>query len=170
MSDLEPASELTPTFERRDHILAVGCAGEFHPGATDDIGALWGRFVPRINEIPGRVGTATYGICCLPEAGPHEPERFTYVAAVEVESLNDIPNGMTGLELPAHEYAVFTYTRGVGPELPKAMQHIFGEWLPNSDFELDGADFEYYGDAFDPTTLSGTILIYLPIKRRQSSG
>jgi len=169
MSDQIVASELTPTFERRERILAVGCAGEFPPGATEDIGALWDRFVPRMAEIPEQVGTATYGICCLPEEGQREPERFTYVAAVEVENLNNIPEGMTGIELPAHEYAVFAYKGGVGPELPKAMQYIFGDWLPSSEYELDGADFEYYDDDFDPATLSGTILIYVPIKPRQDS-
>jgi AraC family transcriptional regulator len=160
---------MVPTFEQRERILAVGCAGEFHPGATEDIGALWDRFVPQMADIPGRVGAATYGICCQPEEGQQEPGRFTYIAAVEVENLNGIPDGMTGIELPAHEYAVFAYSDGIGPELPKAMEYIFGEWLPSSEYELDGTDFEYYGDDFDPATLSGTILIYLPIKRRQGS-
>ncbi len=166
MRENPKAESLNVTFRQRAALLAIGCAGEFAPGATSDIGQLWSRFAPRIAEVPNQLGTATYGICCLPEEGPRDPDRFTYVAAVEVTSLDDIPEGMIGVTLPAHEYAVFAYDGGIGPNLPRMVQTIFGEWLPNSEFEQDGADFEYYDDAFDPHTGMGTFYIYVPIKPR----
>ncbi len=165
MSEPQTTPPITPSFEHRDAFCAVGMPGEFRPGATADIGALWQRFVPRMDEIGNRVGSATYGICCLPEEGPRDPENFTYLAAVAVADLDSIPAGMTGVEVPARDYAVFTYDGGIGPELPKTMQYIFGEWLPGSGFELDGADFEYYDDRFDPETNTGTFFICLPVRR-----
>jgi AraC-like DNA-binding protein len=45
-----------------------------------------GELYARIKDIRGRVGTATYGICCQPEEAPCDPDRFTYIAAIEVDS------------------------------------------------------------------------------------
>ena len=153
-----------PAFERRDAFLAVGCAGEFRPGATADIGALWARFAPRMGEIVGRVGAATYGLC-LPSDDP-ERDTFTYVAAVAVDALDAIPDGMVGVQVPAADYAVFSHDGGIGLELPRTMDYIFGEWLPASAFEADGIDFEYYDQRFDPQTGTGTFFIHVPIRRR----
>ena len=165
MSDMPRTTILKPTFKKRDSFFVVGCSGEFLPGATGDIGQLWGQFSPRITEIPDRVGTATYGICCQLDEKSLDPDQFTYLAAIETSSLDNIPEGMIGIELPAREFAVFTYDGGIGPELPKTMQVIFGDWLPNSEFELDGEDFEYYDDQFDGRTGTGRFYIYVPIKR-----
>lgn len=166
MSNAPVAVSRTPEFKKVDTILAIGCAGEFKPGATQEIGGLWQRFVPRMAEITNVIGPETYGICCLPEEGERDPEHFTYVAALAVTDLDHIPDGMTGVTLPAHEYAVFAYDGGIGPELPKAVRYIFGEWLPQSGYELDGPDFEYYDDQFDPQSDTGRFFIYLPVKRK----
>lgn len=69
MTDLDALDRPVPSFRYHRRLLAVGCPGEFRPGATGDIGRLWERFVPRIDEIPARAGTAAYGICCLPDEG-----------------------------------------------------------------------------------------------------
>jgi AraC family transcriptional regulator len=168
MSKISSTIKLSPSFKKLEGFLAIGCSGEFLPGATNDIGQLWENFTPRIRDIHGRVGTATYGICSQPEEPPCDPDRFTYIAAIEVDSLDDIPERMTGIELPAREYAIFAYDGGVSPELPRTMQAIFGEWLPSSEFELDGADFEYYDDEFDPQSGTGRFYIYVPIKRKET--
>ena len=169
MNDLSKPIKVEPAFETREGFLAVGSAGEFQPGATYDIGAHWGRFAPRIPEIRHRVGNATYGICCLPGEGERDPERFTYVAAVEVDSLDDIPEGMTGVRMPKRDYAVFAYDGGIGPNLRKMVQYIFGEWLPSSGYEQEGADFEYYDDRFDPESGRGTFYICVPVRKKSGS-
>lgn len=165
MSDVAPVA-VVPRFESLPAFLAIGCAGEFHPHATQAIGQLWGRFAPRMHEVRNRTGNATYGICCPPEDGQRDSDHFTYVAAVGVSSLENIPDGMTGVEMPAREYAVFAYDGGIGPRLPQTLQYIFGEWLPNSGYELAGADFEYYDNRFDPVSGQGTFFIYVPVTRK----
>lgn len=159
--------ELNPTIETRPGFRAVGIAEDFRPsaGATQDIGQLWQRFAPQIDSVPHRVGEDTFGIC-VPDPGRKagDEETFTYMAAVAVERLEDIPQGMTGIEIPGKTYAVFAYDGGIGPELPRTMGSIFGSWLPNSDYEADGADFEHYTDEFDPVTGTGTFYICVPIR------
>ena len=155
---------LTPTFEDRDRFFAIGAAGDFTPGASAEIGMLWSQFAPRMGEIGARVGEHTYGLCLLPAEGERDDGKFTYVASVEVSTLDDVPEGMIGVEMPAKRYAVFAYEGGIGPQLGQAMQYIFGHWLPNSEYALDGADFEYYDERFDAATGTGIFLIYVPVR------
>ena len=74
---------------------------------------------------------------------------------------------MVGGHVPARNYAVFEYSDGVGPALPRTLQYSFGEWLAGSKFEADGPDFEYYDEKFDPPTGTGTFYIYVPIRETQ---
>ncbi len=164
MSDLAWTAPPPPIYVELDAFLALGMADEFLPGQGTQIGALWSRFVPRIGEITGRVGTHTYGICC-PLEDVRECDRFSYVAAVQVRSLAAIPDGMTGVSMPASRCAVFSHTLGLGPALQQTMRYIFGEWLPASGHESAAPDFEYYDDRFDPATGTGELLIYVPIAR-----
>ncbi len=85
-----------------------------------------------------RVGAATYGLC-LPSDDP-ERDTFTYVAAVAVDALDAIPDGMVGVQVPAADYAVFSHDGGI--------------------------DFEYYDQRFDPQTGTGAFFIHVPIRRR----
>lgn len=166
MSDaVSSTPALVPTFETRPAFLAVGCAGEFKPLATMDISALWGTFAPRMGEISHRVGHSTYGICFPMGEGTRDPEQFTYIAAVQTSNLDDIPDGMTGVSMPACEYAVFTHNTGIGPQLGVTMRYIFGEWLAKSGHQLCGPDFEYYDHRFSPATGKGEFFVYVPIRR-----
>ena len=62
-------------------------------------------------------------ICCpLDEA--RESDRFSYVAGVQVASLDDIPRGMTGVQVPAARYAVFSHVHGIGPAKLEALRGL----------------------------------------------
>jgi AraC family transcriptional regulator len=154
-----------PEFKALDAFYLVGCADEFEPGQTEGISELWQKFAPRIHTVRNAVGEATYGLCSPPDAAAKDPERFRYIASVRTENLDEIPEGMVGAHVPARNYAVFEYSDGIGPALPRTLQYIFGEWLPDSTFEADGADFEYYDDKFDPATGTGTFYIYVPVRQ-----
>lgn len=152
-----------PTFVDLPSFFAMGLADEFEPGQTDRIGALWGRFVREWQRIPERIGDETYGIC-FPLERERDCDRFGYVAAVKVGSLAEVPEGMTGVTVPAARYAVFSHTSGLGPALGRTMRYIFGEWLPSSGFTLGEPDFELYDCRFDPATGSGEMFIYVPVQ------
>ena len=155
-------AELNPTFEPRPAFLVAGCGAVVAPNSPE-IPGIWQQFVPRMGELSQRVGEATYGLCCPPEEGAGG--NFLYVAGVEVASLEGLPEGMTGMEIPEHEYAVFAHDRGLGPELGQTFRTIFEGWLPDSGYTADGIDFEYYDERFNPITNQGTFFIYVPIKR-----
>lgn len=156
--------DLQPSMRSLDALNIIGCAGEFQPGATQEIGALWAAFAPRIAEVRNRRGMATYGLCLMPPPESAVSDRFTYVAGVDSQALDDIPEGMSGHEVPARNYAVFAHQAGIGPELPKTLDYIFGKWLPDSGYVQDGADFEYYDERFNPVTGQGTFFIYVPVR------
>ena len=94
---MEPKIVTIPAFK------AIGLAQEFSRNTEGDIKALWQRFNGRIKEIENAVGDHSYGLCI--GAGDDE---FTYMAALEASSLDGIPAGMTGRDVAAQTYAVFT--------------------------------------------------------------
>ncbi len=101
---------------------------------------LWRSFMPRHHEVPNRLGNELYSVEVYP--GPDffrqfDPgRRFEKWAGVRVSNSEDIPSGMKTLMLPGGRYAVFNY-QGKGSEAAATYQHIYGQWLPNSDFHLD---------------------------------
>ena len=78
-----------------------------------------------------------------------EPDAFPkyyYISSVEVDRMEDIPEGMVGKEVSESDYAVFTY-RGSLAGLPKFFQFIYGDWLPTSGYKMNptlACDFERY--------------------------
>ena len=163
LTDMNWRTPPAPTFVDVPAFLAMGMADEFQPGQTQSIGALWQRFGPVMPSIHKRVGTHTYGICCpLEEA--RESDRFSYIAAVQVTDLVDLPAGMTGVNVPAHRCAVFSHQHGIGPALARTFRYVFGEWLPASGCTLLSPDYEYYDHRFDPFTGTGEFFIHVPIQ------
>ena len=158
---------MTPTFESRAACTVVGCGGEFTPADSQAISSLWGEFAPRIGEIAHRKGLATFGVCCPMTEEQAARNKFTYVAAVEVSEAGTLPEGMMSVDMPAAEYAVFAHETGIGPQIGETMQAVFGDWLPNSEFEQCGIDFEYYDERFNPMTGEGTFFIYVPVVRKR---
>ena len=76
-----------------------------------------------------------------------------------------IPRGMTALDIPKAEYAVFTVTKAENPQdlaenIRKAWRYIFSDWFDGSEyaFNKSAMDFEYYHgeDTF----------IYIPVIRK----
>lgn len=126
-----------------------------------EISELWSQFNPRIPEIKHLAPqpNAALGVCLQNNQG-----LIDYIAALPVSELSDIPEGMTGEEIPTQTYAVFE-SRGV-KDIGKTYQHILKEWLPGSGYQPgDGADFEFYPETFNPEDPESLVLIYMPVKK-----
>jgi AraC family transcriptional regulator len=127
---------------------------------------LWDRFIGRIGEIAGRIGHETLGLCGELPAGIERSrdDEFYYIACAEVESLEDLPDGMIGRVVPAATFAVFTHV-GSLDRLGRTMDYIYGSWLPGSGHErpADVPDLELYDERFDPASERSEIDIYIPI-------
>src|SRR5262249_35889823 len=89
---------------------------------------------------------------------------FTYLAAVEVETLADVPDGMLAVTITANTYAVVTHTGHIS-RLPDTVRHVWGRWLPASRYRhVPAPDFELYDPVrWDPGTGDGDVDLYVPV-------
>lgn len=130
---------------------------------------LWDTFINRIGEVRARANRDTLGVCMgLPESFErrHDAELF-YLAGAEVDSTDEVPDGMTVRTIPAGEFAVFTH---VGPidRLGETIGGIYGEWLPASGYQRrdDLPDVELYDERFDGMSPTSELEIHVPVARR----
>ena len=129
---------------------------------------LWQSFMPRRREI-------SYGLTKdLISMQVYKPKHFADFnptsefekwATVEVSDFNKVPIGMETYVLPGGLYAVFDY-KGMNTD-NSIFQHIFGNWLPGSDFELDDRPhFEVLGDKYKNNDPNSEEEIWIPIKSK----
>ncbi|XOV93628.1 MAG: GyrI-like domain-containing protein [Bacteroidota bacterium] len=108
--------------------------------ANNKTSELWQLFMPNRSQIKNTVGSALYSVDIFPSTDffqQYDPTRtFEKWAAVAVNNLDTIPDGMDSLSIPEGQYAVFHYV-GKPSEAQPFMQYIFNQWLPNSPYELD---------------------------------
>lgn len=128
---------------------------------NSEISRLWQEFVPRIPEICQIAAgpEISYGIC-----SPHPSGLIDYVAALPVTSLENIPSGMVGREIPVQTYVVFPAygLADIGP----TYQMIMEDWLSGSGYKpVNGPDFEYYPETFNPEDPRSVVYIYFPVQK-----
>lgn len=135
--------------------------------ANNQTHTLWRNFMPRRNEVPNRKNTYFYSLEVYPsihyfrEFAP--TASFEKWAAVEVESWENIPEGMETLAIPEGLYAVFAY-RGTQSEAAKFYQYIYGSWMPQSAYLLDERPhFALMGDRYRGDDPESEEDIYIPV-------
>ena len=131
---------------------------------NDEIGQMWGRFIPRINE-PKRIDPeVSYGLCFTDVKAAKEGE-FEYVAAVEVQDNQDIPAGMVYREVPEHKFAIFTH-HGKLESLRETYQYIYNTGLAQAGLQVhpDKYDMEVYDEDFTPGSDDSKLYIYVAIQ------
>ena len=139
--------DLQPTFRSKAAFKIVGVERYTGEGISA-IQDAWDEFGKRIPEIAHRVlPLGVYGFEDYSRdfvMTPGEFPKFYYIAALEVDSLDDIPPGMVGRDVPAANYATFRY-QGPVAGISAFFRSIYDEWLPASGYQLDpqvNADFE----------------------------
>jgi AraC family transcriptional regulator len=154
---------MEPRVVRQPAFQVVGMAGRFTP-TSSKIPELWGRFAPRIHEIPHRRGLHTLGVSLDADPSTIDEVGFTYLACVEVDRVGDLPDGMIAATVPANVYAVLTHTGHIS-RLPDTVKHVWGRWLPGSPYRhVPAPDYERYDpERWDPGTGEGAVDLYVPI-------
>ncbi len=165
LSHLSEVLDMRPEIKEIDSFLVAGFRERFDAASKHQIPALWGRFMPLLEEVPHRAG-GTFGVCTNMSS---DDGSFDYVAGVEVERVDRLPSGMVAESLPRQTYAVFRHqlrSYDLHAELQPTLRWIFGTWLPGSDFEyVVGPDFERYPADFEP--VPGKYLeIAIPVRRK----
>ena len=135
--------------------------------ADDKTEQLWRKFAPRLGEINHRVSTDMISMQIYgPNWNFNPNEPFIKWAAVEVDSLADIPRGMEAFFMTGGFYAVFAH-RGPASEAAGFFSRIFRDWLPASPYELDDREhFEILPRDYDPLDPNAEENIWIPIKNR----
>lgn len=130
-------------------------------------GKLWAGFMPRRKEIRHAVNSDLISLQVYDgvlQLDPFDPSKvFTKWAAVEVNQVDEVPEGMEQFTIPAGRYAVFHY-KGSSTD-PSIFGYIFGTWLPASGYQLDDRPhFEVLGEKYKNNDPSSEEDIWIPIK------
>ena len=149
-----------PRFEDGKPLLVTGIGVRYTCDTNQGIPAQWQRFGPHIGNIPGQIGSVSYGLCCNFD---HD-DSFEYIAGVEVSSFTDVPEGFSTIRVPPQKYAVFDHREHISA-IGRTVSAIWSKWLPHSGYEVaDAPNFERYDDRFDPQTGKGVVEIWIPLR------
>jgi AraC family transcriptional regulator len=122
--------------------------------------ALWEKFMGRVHEIKNRVNEKE---CWGPCFTISEKEcSFRSLAAVEVSSCEDIPEGMKCETIPANKYAVFEY-KGVLKDLNSFYGEIM-KYLEEKGLKENGFWTEFYDERFIPNSEDSMMEIWCGIE------
>jgi predicted transcriptional regulator YdeE/DNA-binding transcriptional MerR regulator len=151
--------QVEPRIVNREAFTVVGMEYQ-GKNENNEIKDMWDAFAPRMGEIKHpNWQWGSYGIC----RDMPEEEGLHYLAGVEVDQVEEVPDGMAVWTVPEQTYAVFPCTL---PTLHDAYRYAFEEWLPQSGYQrADGPDFELYTEEFDPQNPASTMYIYVPVQK-----
>ena len=85
---------------------------------------------------------------------------------MQVKSLDELPEELSGLRLPARRYAVFEHKDHIST-IGSTCAAIFGDWLPKADIKAAEGPLmmiEHYDERFDPKTGTGGAEIWIPLQ------
>ncbi len=160
----QPAASISPDrYVSGTTMLFAGIRKYFRFDERAGIASLWHAFGPHLGAITNTIPGAAFGLCLGP-ADPSDSNGFDYAPAVEVSSLSDLPEGLSGIRVAAREWAVFRHAGHVstlGVTCAAA-----GDWLAQSSrAPPDGPMqmIERYGPEFDPHTGNGGCEVWVPL-------
>ncbi|MEC8832927.1 MAG: GyrI-like domain-containing protein [Bacteroidota bacterium] len=131
---------------------------------------LWQSFSPRKKEINHSINNDSYAVEIYPTTTffqDFDPSReFEKWAAIAVSKVDKAPEDMETLIVPRGLYAVFSY-KGKPSEVIGAFRYIYGEWLPNSGYEMDNRPyFALMGDKYKGEHPESEEEFWIPIKKK----
>ncbi len=126
---------------------------------------LWPRFMPHFASISNKVNTDKIALKILPNdyfKNFNVDATFTQWAAVEVESLDNLTEGLESMVIPEGLYLVIHYKGSSADN--SIFNYIFSEFLPQSEYELDNRPhFEILGPLYKNNDPNSEEDIYIPI-------
>ncbi len=164
MPDQQPSSLRAPDrFEKSGPMLFAGLRKYFRFEDRGGIPMLWHAFGAYQERIPSAIPGAAFGLCLGP-ADANDECGFDYAPAVQVKSLDALPEGLSGVRVEPREWAVYhhrDHVASVGATCAAA-----GEWLAQSGRMPPSGPMqmiERYGAEFDPRTGLGGCEVWIPV-------
>jgi AraC family transcriptional regulator len=165
MMDSTPATNLQPPrFETAKAMLVAGIGERYNhcDNGGANIPNQWQVFQQKAGDIPDRVGSLAYGVCCNGD----DSGNFDYIAGVEVSDFSDLPREFARVRIPAQRYVVFSHAEHIST-IRRTVAAIWNHWLPQSGLKVaDAPNFERYDEKFDPATGNGGLEIWVPVKEK----
>lgn len=139
--------------------------------AGNRTGELWQSFMKQRSLVQNRVDS---NYISLQSSGSARAEdlfnpqtEFVKWAVVEVSHVGEIPEGMASYHFQGGLYAVFLH-KGPPTLFPQTAELIFGQWLPNSEYELDGREhFELLDERYKNNDPTSEEELFVPIKPKR---
>lgn len=150
---------MQPTLIERPAFNVIGMEAIFRE-SEDGYTELWQRFIPRENEVTGKIDpVVSYGVCI-----PQADRTLRYITGFEVSEEAVVPEGMVRFQVPAQRYAVYTHT-GIAPQISATFQAIYDHLLADHGLQAkDGVDLERYDARFDdPFDPESQMELHIPI-------
>ena len=160
----QPVTSIAPDrFVSGKTMLFVGMRRYFRFEERAGIASLWHAFGPHLGSITYTIPGAAFGLCLAP-ADPGDELGFDYAPAVEVSSLSDLPEGLSGIRIAPRAWAVFLHAGHVSAL--GATCAAAGEWLAVSGRQPADCAMqmiERYGPEFDSRTGNGGCEVWIPV-------
>jgi predicted transcriptional regulator YdeE len=136
-----------------------------------DMPALGRQFqkYKQTHDIPNK--KQPWGFAAVSKGFEKEKGTFSYFIGDCVTTIEQMPAGLTSLEIPALRYAVFPIRPknrfGWSIAITSAKRYIYNIWLPNSIYKSAGVidDFEYH-DERSVRKNNPEIDLYIAIKEK----
>ncbi|MEI9813309.1 MAG: helix-turn-helix domain-containing protein [Acidobacteriota bacterium] len=149
-----------PRIVESPELLIFGLGEECREAGAASIPQQWNRFAPYIGNIPGQIGSVTYGAITNFDHGG----GYLYIAGVEVKSFPADPPEFTRLRIPSQTYAVFEHREHV-TAIVGTWKAIWEHGLTDSGYQaVEGPSFERYGPEFNGATGLGGFEIWVPVR------
>ncbi|MDV3349574.1 AraC family transcriptional regulator [Leptothoe sp. LEGE 181152] len=150
----------TPRVETLANKRLFGIVERYDCESAAGIPNQWQRFVPYLDNMSKKLGSAAYGVCYNYD----DDGVFDYLCGVEVQTDNDLPFGLVQLNLPAQKYAVFSHDGHIS-EIRSVISAIWSDGLLQSGYEAAaGPMLEKYDETFNSETGLGGFEIWVSIK------
>jgi AraC family transcriptional regulator len=160
----KPAANIAPDrIFKTETMLFAGLRKYFRFDDRGGIPMIWQAFGPHIGTIPGEKPGAAYGLCLAP-ADQKDEAGFDYFAAVQMKSLDDLPEELSGARIDGRSWAAFKHAghvSSIGSTCAAA-----GEWLAQSGRGPKSGSMqmiEFYGPQFDARTGNGGCEVWVPV-------
>lgn len=154
-----------PIIVKKEAFQAIGFSimttNEKEASTEGNIPQLWDRYFQEqmIHHIPNQQTKETFAFYSNYESD--ETGTYQFTIGMPVSSLEDVPENMTTLTIPAATYAVFTTRKGpIAEVVCEAWEYIW-KWSKENKRAFT-TDFELYDErALDPTNVQLDIYIAL---------
>lgn len=145
-------------------VIGIACRTSNAPeAAPHDIPKLWEQFYKNntIDQIPNKTSSEVIALYC-DYAGDYT-QPYSLVIGCQVDSLDDIPEGMVAKTIPGGSYAIF---RAIG-EYPRSLTETWRNiWQQPGLERTCTGDYELYGDKFSHSPQEVEVYIAIEQEKR----